>query len=300
MAKSLPRAFRTDAGTLARRPVGAWGRMLGKTGRNPTMTLGLTVLGLLCLSALLAPLIAVHDPIALSSSTRLRPPSADHLFGTDMLGRDLFARTLHGGRLSLMVGVLTAGICSVVGLAIGLVAGFSRGADAVIMRIMDGIMAIPGILLAIALATIIGGGVFTIVLAITVPEAPVVVRVVRSVVLTLREQTFVEAARSLGTRPGRILIRHILPNSLAPLIVQATYICGIAILIEAYLSFLGAGIPPEYPSWGNIMAEGRGFVLIAEWIILIPGVFVAVTVLALNLVGDALRDMLDPRTRKAL
>ncbi|MEQ9811911.1 MAG: ABC transporter permease [Azospirillaceae bacterium] len=298
--RSLPRAFRTDAQTSAVKPTGTFATTLSRLWRNPTASFGAALLVLLAGSAVLAPLLALHDPLALVPAERLRAPSHAHLFGTDMLGRDLYARVLHGGRLSLTVGILTAVICSLIGLAIGLVAGFSRLADALIMRVMDGIMAIPGILLAIALATIVGGGVSTIVLAIAVPEIPVVVRVVRGVVLTLREQTYVEAARSLGTRPGRILIRHILPNSLAPLVVQATYICGLAILIEAYLSFLGAGIPPEFPSWGNIMAEGRGFVLIAEWIILIPGAFVAATVLALNLLGDALRDMLDPRTRRTL
>jgi len=298
--RNPPRAFRTETQASAGKPAGVVAATLSRLWRNPTACFGGTLLALLAASAVLAPLLAQHDPLALVPAERLRAPSHEHLFGTDMLGRDLYARVLHGGRLSLTVGILTAVICSLVGLAIGLVAGFSRLADALIMRVMDGIMAIPGILLAIALATIVGGGVSTIVLAIAVPEVPVVVRVVRGVVLTLREQTYVEAARSLGTRPGRILLRHILPNSLAPLIVQATYICGLAILIEAYLSFLGAGIPPEFPSWGNIMAEGRGFVLIAEWIILIPGAFVAATVLSLNLLGDALRDMLDPRTRRAL
>jgi peptide/nickel transport system permease protein len=215
-----------------------------------------------------------------------------------MLGRDVYARTLYGGRTSLIVGCTAAALTGIIGLAIGLVAGFNRFVDSILMRIMDGLMAIPGILLAIALATILGGGSGTIVVATTVPEVPVMARLVRSLVLSIREQLFIEAARAVGTRPTTIIIRHVLPNTLAPLLVQGTYVCGIAILVEAYLSFLGAGIPPELPSWGNVMAEGRTFILIAPWVTLIPGIFVAATVLALNLLGDTLRDLLDPRMSK--
>lgn len=267
--------------------------------RRPTLTLGAAMLALLALTALLAPVIAQHDPLQLTPAVRLKPPGEAHLFGTDMLGRDLFARTLHGGRTSLLVGLATALVTSLAGLAIGLVAGFSRLADGLIMRVMDGLMAIPGILLAIALATIMGGGLVTIIVAIMVPEVPVMVRLIRSVVLSIREQPYIDAARAVATPPWRILLGHVVPNALAPVLVQATFVCGLAILVEAYLSFLGAGIPSEIPSWGNVMAEGRTFFLVAPWLMLIPGAFVAATVLSLNLMGDALRDLLDPRGRRA-
>jgi peptide/nickel transport system permease protein len=278
---------------------GAAARVRRVFATRPTIAIGSALLALLVLSVLLAPWLTGYDPIALMPQARLKPPGAEHLFGTDMLGRDVASRTFHGGRASLIIGIVTAALAAAIGLAIGLVAGFNRTVDAVVMRVMDGLMAIPGILLAIALATVIGGGVGTIVIAICVPEVPVVVRLVRSVVLSIREQPYVEAARAVGTRPATILVRHILPNTLAPLIVQATHICGVAILVEAYLGFLGAGVPAEIPSWGNVMAEGRTFFLIAPWILAFPGLFVAATVLALNLLGDALRDLIDPRTANA-
>ena len=266
--------------------------------QHPSLAVGAVSLAVLGLSAIAAPLLTGFDPIALNPVDRLKPPGAAHLFGTDMLGRDVYARTLYGGRTSLIVGCTAAVLTGIIGLAIGLIAGFNRLVDSILMRVMDGLMAIPGILLAIALATILGGGIGTIVVATTVPEVPVMARLVRSLVLSIREQLFIEAARAVGTRPTVIVIRHVLPNTLAPLLVQGTYVCGIAILVEAYLSFLGAGIPPELPSWGNVMAEGRTFILIAPWVTLIPGIFVAATVLALNLLGDTLRDLLDPRMSK--
>ncbi len=273
---------------------------LAATLRRPVIAGGLAILALLVLSAALAPLLTAEDPIALNALRRLRPPGPEHPFGTDQLGRDVLTRILYGGRVSLTVGFAVAGLSTVIGLVLGLLAGYSRPVDNVLMRVMDGFMAIPGILLAISISAIVGGGMVTVILAITVTEIPIVTRLVRSVTLSLKEQTFVEAARAVGTRPHRILTRHILPNALAPVVVQATYICGIAILIESALSFLGAGIPPEYPSWGNIMAEGRNYVAIAAWILLLPGCFVAATVLALNLLGDGLRDLLDPRMARRL
>jgi peptide/nickel transport system permease protein len=287
---------------MAGKPPARWSWIARSAGglarRHPSLAVGTAILVLLSLSAVTAPLLTGFDPIALNPVDRLKPPSAAHLFGTDMLGRDVYARTLYGGRTSLIVGCTAAALTGIIGLAIGLVAGFNRFVDSILMRVMDGLMAIPGILLAIALATILGGGIGTIVVATTVPEVPVMARLVRSLVLSIREHLFIEAARAVGTKPATIVIRHVLPNTLAPLLVQGTYVCGIAILVEAYLSFLGAGIPPELPSWGNVMAEGRTFILIAPWVTLIPGIFVAATVLALNLLGDTLRDLLDPRMSK--
>ena len=212
----------------------------------------------------------------------------------------MFARTIHGSQISLMVGGAVAAISTFIGLLIGLVAGYVRWVDAIVMRIMDGLMAIPGVLLAIALISLAGASLMNVIIAICVPEIPRVVRLVRSVVLTIREQPYVEAAISVGSPLHKILFRHILPNTVAPLIVQATYVCASAVVIEAILSFLGAGTPPEIPSWGNIMAEGRTYFQIAPWIIFFPGVLLAVTVLAVNVLGDGLRDSLDPRIARRM
>ncbi|MCA1408624.1 ABC transporter permease [Ensifer sp. IC3342] len=250
---------------------------------------------LVVLTTLSSPLIAGTDPLAMNPQFRLKPPSSEHMLGTDMFGRDIFTRVLYGGQVSLAIGVGTAALATTVGTILGLIAGAGQASDKILMRIMDGMMAIPGILLAIALATIFGSGVLTVIVALAVPEVPVVARLVRSLTLTLREQAFVEAAQSYGTGPLRILFKYILPNALAPIAVQATYICGLAILFEAYLGFVGVGVPPEHPSWGNIVAEGRTFVLIAPHLIVYPSVVIAAVVLAINLIGDGLRDMLDPR-----
>jgi peptide/nickel transport system permease protein len=268
--------------------------------RHPTVTLGLLMLAAIVLATVLAPWLASRDPLAIDPLMRLKPPSADYLFGTDAIGRDLWSRTIHGGRVSLVVGLVVAVLATAIGLLIGLVSGYNRIADAILMRFMDGLMSIPTILLAIALMAIVRASVMTVILAITVVEVPRVVRLVRSVVLSIREQAYVEAAVIVGSRFGKILFRHILPNTLAPLIVQATYICAAAILIESLLSFLGAGTPPEVPSWGNIMAEGRTYFMLAPWIIFTPGLVVVATVLAINLMGDGLRDMLDPRFARRL
>jgi peptide/nickel transport system permease protein len=231
---------------------------------------------------------------------RLRPPSAEFWFGTDMYGRDVFARTIHGSRISLLVGSLVAVASVSCGLVIGLVTGYVRAVDRIVMRVMDGLMAIPDILLAIAMMALIRPSVTNVFIAITIPQTPRVVRLVRSVVLTISERPYIEAARSTGTPFLRILTRHLLPNTIAPLLVQATYTGAAAVLTEAGLSFLGAGTPPNIPSWGNMMAEGRSFFQIATWIILFPGMFLAMTVLAVNLLGDGLRDALDPRLRRCL
>ena len=262
--------------------------------RNFRITLGLALLGALVLIAIAAPLIA-GDPLAFKTINRLQPPSPEFWFGTDNYGRSVYARTVYGGRISLLVGASVALISLVLGLAIGLVAGFYRRLDGIIMRVMDGIMAIPSILLAIALVSLTGAGVLTVIGAIVFPEVPRVVRLVRGVVLTLRERAFVDAAVASGTGGFFMLWRHILPNALAPLIVQASYVAASAILLEAALGFLGIGTPPSIPTWGNMIASGRSFLTIAPWVIVFPGVSLAIAVLAVNLLGDGLRDRLDPR-----
>jgi peptide/nickel transport system permease protein len=272
----------------------------GLIRRYPMVALGGLLFAMVVLITLAAPWLATHDPQEIDPIARLRPPSAEHLLGTDALGRDVWSRSIFGGRISLLVGLVVGLLASAIGLAIGLLSGYSRLADAVVMRVMDGLMSIPAILLAIALMSVTRASILTVILAITVVEIPRVVRLVRSVVLTLREQTYVEAAVIAGTRPGRIVLKHILPNTLAPLIVQTTYICAAAMLVESILSFLGAGTPPEVPSWGNIMAEGRTFFQIAPWLILSPGLLLGATVLAINLVGDGLRGMLDPRIARRM
>ncbi len=272
----------------------------GLIRRYPMVALGGLLFAMVVLITLAAPWLATHDPQEIDPIARLRPPSAEHLLGTDALGRDVWSRSIFGGRISLLVGLVVGLLASAIGLAIGLLSGYSRLADAVVMRVMDGLMSIPAILLAIALMSVTRASILTVILAITVVEIPRVVRLVRSVVLTLREQTYVEAAVIAGTRPGRIVLKHILPNTLAPLIVQTTYICAAAMLVEFILSFLGAGTPPEVPSWGNIMAEGRTFFQIAPWLILSPGLLLGATVLAINLVGDGLRGMLDPRIARRM
>ena len=260
---------------------------------------GSILLGLMVLIAIIGPQFTA-DPIALNPMNRLKPPSAEVFFGSDFLGRDVFSRVIYGARISLVIGLAVALVAVSVGLVLGMIAGYIRALDAVIMRVMDGLMAIPGILLAIALISLSGATLGTVILAIVIPEIPRVVRLVRAVVLTVREEPYVEAAIAAGTRLPLILSRHILPNTIAPLIVQATYICGSAMLTESILGFLGAGIPPEIPSWGNIMSEGRTYFQISPWIIFYPGIALALTVLAVNIVGDGLRDTLDPRIARKM
>jgi peptide/nickel transport system permease protein len=263
--------------------------------RQPTLVLGVTVLVIIVLAGALAPLWWTGDPLEMRPAERLTGPASGHWFGTDNFGRDVYTRTIYGTRISLIVGATVAVVSLLLGTTLGLVIGFYRRLDAVMMRVMDGLMAIPAILLALALMALMKASVRNVIIALVVPEIPRVIRVVRASVLSLREHTMVEGARALGARTPRILARYMLPALVAPLIVQATYICASAILFEAYLSFLGAGTPPHIPSWGNVMAEGKTYVQLAFWIILFPGLFLALTVLAVNLVGDGLRETLDVR-----
>lgn len=266
--------------------------------QHPGVLAGLAVLLTVGVAALAAPYFWTSDPILLRPRLRLKPPSEVAWLGTDAFGRDVWSRVVYGARVSLVIGFSVATASVAIGLVIGLVAGYLRRLDAVVMRIMDGIMAIPSILLAIAMVTLSGAGIGTVIIAIAIPEIPRVARLVRSVVLSVRSEPYVEAAIGAGTRLPMLLVRHVLPNTIAPLIVQGTYVCASAILTEAILSFLGAGIPTEIPSWGNIMAEGRQAFQIAPWVILFPGLCVAATVLAVNIIGDGLRDALDPRTAR--
>lgn len=267
---------------------------------NPPLAFGISILTLLVVSALGAPFFTAYDPIALSVTDRLQPPSAEHPFGTDMMGRDIFSRTIYGGRVSLIVGISVAVAATCIGLVIGLAAGLLRWVDVVVMRVMDGLMAIPSVLLAIAFMALAGASIRNIIIAITIPEIPRVSRLIRGIVISVREQPFVEAAVAAGAKDLPLLRRHILPSTITPLIVQATYICASAIIAEAYLSFLGAGTPPEIPSWGNIVAEGRALFVVKPGMVLFPSIFLALTVLAVNIVGDGLRDRLDPQMQRGV
>ena len=277
-----------------------WRRFRESFRRHPTAIAGGVVLLLMILIAIFAPWLGSVDPQAVTPIRRLKPPSAEFWFGSDMLGRDVYSRVLYGARVSLSVGIAVALLSTLVGLAIGLVTGFVRWLDAIVMRIMDGLMSIPPVLLAIALMALTRASVENVIAAITLAEVPRVVRLVRSLVLTLREQPYVEAAVAAGTTLPRILLRHILPNTMAPLLVQATYVCASAMITEAILSFIGAGTPPNIPSWGNIMAEARSLFQIAGYLILFPGIFLSLTVLAVNLLGDGMRDALDPRLARRM
>jgi peptide/nickel transport system permease protein len=282
--------------------------------RHKGVIAGTVVLALVVAMALLAPWLDTVDPAELDPSVRNAKPgqvvevlrddgeTGERVarFGTDHLGRDVWSRVVYGARVSLVVGLTVALLSVSIGLAIGLAAGWWRRLDGPVMRVMDGLMAIPGILLAIALVAIWGGGLVTVILAIVVPDVPRVVRLVRSVVLSVREEPYVEAAVTVGTPSLKLLWRHVLPNTVSPLIVQGTFVCASAMLAEAALSFLGVGIPPEIPSWGNIIAEGRALFRVHPHVIFFPGVCLALTVLAVNVLGDGLRDTLDPKMSRRL
>ena len=265
---------------------------------SPLVLLAAVLLAVVVIAAALAPWIVPHDPTRLTPSLRLLPPDGTYWLGTDAFGRDLFSRIVVGARMSLAIGLSAALVAVALGLALGLLAGYVRWLDGLVMRLVDAMMAIPNILLAIAIVVLWGAGFWTVLVAITLPEVPRVVRLVRSIVLSAREEPYVEAAIAAGSSTWLIMRRHLLPNTVAPLIVQGTYIAASAILVEAILSFLGAGINPETPTWGNIMAEGRLLFQINPGIILWPGLVVSVTILSINLLGDAVRDALDPRMAK--
>lgn len=266
--------------------------------RNPNMMAGLVILAAIVTIVVFAPLIDRVDPLKISGTDRLQAPSARHWFGTDQVGRDIYSRTVHGGRISLIVGSAVALIVATAGAVMGLIAGYYRRADEILMRFMDSIMAFPTLLLALALIALLGGNITNVIIVISVVDTPRMVRLVRASVLSAREMDFVTAARALGAGAPRIMGLHILPNILAPIIIQATFVFASAILVEAALSFLGAGVNPETPTWGNIIGIGRTYIQRAFWVTFFPGLFLSITVLAINLMGDGLRDALDPKLRR--
>ncbi|MDB5565258.1 MAG: transporter permease [Tardiphaga sp.] len=280
--------------------VSPFGRVRSLLRRSPGITFALIVLVLLILGAVLAPMLHTVDPAQINPRLRLRAPDARFWLGSDALGRDVWSRIVFGSRISLTVGISVAALSLITGTLLGLLAGMVSWLDGVLMRTMDGLMAIPAILLAIALIGSLGANLATICFAITLPEIPRVARLVRSVILTVKTEAYVEAAISMGTRLPGLMWFHILPNILAPLIVQGTYIASSAILIEAALSFLGIGIADGTPSWGNIMADARVYFTLAPWLMFAPGLCIALTVLAFNQLGDGLRDLLDPRLARSV
>ncbi|MFK7874219.1 MAG: ABC transporter permease [Paracoccaceae bacterium] len=286
---------------------------LGRLFSNTSVLIGGGLALLITLMGIFAPYLDTRDPSGISPKNRNKPPGYEatvrdrdtgqkvevlYRMGSDTLGRDVYSRVVYGARTSLIVGVSVASIAIFLGMLIGLAAGYFRMADGIIMRVMDGMMAIPAILLAIAVVSLFSAGLLSVIFAIVVSEIPRVVRLVRSVVLSIREEPYVEAAITAGTPTATLLIRHVLPNTIAPLIVQGTFIVASAIIVEAILSFLGIGIPPEIPTWGNIMAEGRQVFQLHPHNILYPGIVLALTVLSVNVLGDGLRDTMDPRFAK--
>lgn len=280
--------------------------------RSTSVLIGGIIVAAMVLIGVLAPFLGTRDPAEINPSFRNKTPGFTatirddegkkvpivYRFGTDSLGRDIYSRVIYGARVSLVVGITVALISISIGLVIGLIAGYIRWLDGIIMRIMDGLMAIPAILLAIGLISVFRAGLLAVIIAIVVPEVPRVVRLVRSIVLSIREEPYVESAVTVGTPTPQLIVRHVLPNTIAPLIVQGTFICAAAILLEAILSFLGIGIPPEIPTWGNIMAEGRTLFRVFPHNILFPGIFLALTVFGVNMLGDGLRDVLDPKMER--
>jgi peptide/nickel transport system permease protein len=262
---------------------------------RPSTLLASAVLAVIALASLLAPLLAPHDPQQLQPAIRLIGPDAVHFLGTDSYGRDLFSRLIYGGRVSLIIGLGTAAVSLAIGLVLGLLAGYFRAADMIVMRAMDGLMAIPNILLAVAVVSLWGANLVSLLAAIAIPEIPRVARLARSMTLSLSHEPFVEAARAIGASSWMILWRHLMPNTLGPLIVLGTYICASAIVLESILSFLGAGFDPQTPTWGNIIAEGRLYIELRPGIILWPSLLLSLTIWSVNTLGDAARNYLDPR-----
>jgi peptide/nickel transport system permease protein len=280
------------AGAPSTRP-----RWLRRLLANRSVVAGALILLAFVLAALLAGALSTHNPTRLEPAARLQPPSARHFLGTDEFGRDVWSLVLHGSRISLLVGVTTMVLTSVGGIAVGLVAGFSRRLDMVVMRVMDGLMAFPAILLAIALMAVRGPGVWNVIFALSIVYMPRTAMLIRSTVLSIRELDYVQAARALGREDAGIAVRHILPNCVGPLLVQGSFVFAYAILAEAILGFLGVGVPPYVPSWGNVIASGKNVIREAFWVSLFPGVALTMAGLSLNLLGDGLRDLLDPRLR---
>jgi peptide/nickel transport system permease protein len=298
------------ADAAARAPVRAG--LFAGLARDWGVVFGAAVILVMVVIGVGAPFLGTVDPSDINPTFRNKVPGTEqtirradgstvtyrHWMGTDSLGRDVYSRVLYGARISLLVGVAAASISVTIGLVIGLLAGYLRWVDGLVMRIMDGLMAIPAILLALAVVSLFRAGILAVIVAIVVPEIPRVVRLVRAIVLSVREEPYVEAAIMTGTPTPLLLVRHVLPNTIAPLIVQGTFVCANAILLEAILSFLGIGIPPDTPTWGNIMAEGRGLFRVYPHNIFFPGIALALTVLAVNMLGDGLRDRLDPKLAK--
>jgi peptide/nickel transport system permease protein len=281
----------TDTKTLNKNNL----RMLNRVIKNPSIIIGGGLLCIIILMAIFAPLLTSYHPLEVNIAERLTPPNLKHLFGTDSFGRDLFSRVLWGSRTSLLVSFAATVFAGVLGVLFGLIAGYYQKADQIIMRASDGIMAFPGILLALTLMSIFGPSMINVIFAIGIVYAPRCARVVRGSVLTIQPLEYIEAAKALGNKDRSILIRHILPNCLAPLIVQLSITFAFSVLSEAGLSFLGAGNPPPDPSWGNILSEGRDVIWTSPWVTFYSGMAIFITVLALNILGDGLRDAFDPR-----
>ena len=265
---------------------------------NRSLMIGFFIIFVLVLIAVFGPLFVPHDPNDMDVVNRLKGPSSEHWLGTDNLGRDLLSRIIYGARISLAVGTSVALISGFFGLIVGVYASYYRWLDHLLMRLSDGIMAFPGLLLALALMAALGGRISNVVIAVSIVATPYIARVVRSEALALKEQTFVEATKALGASNTRIIWLHIAPNTLSSLIVQATFIFAEAIIIEAALSFLGAGVPPPAPSWGNILSDGKTYIYQAWWMTAFPGVTITLAIVGLNLFGDGLRDLLDPHSSR--
>ena len=288
-----------QSSALAERRGRAWAGAGRFVRRNPLGAVGLVVILVLVTTTVLAPLVAPYDPLVPTPIDRLVSPSSTHLFGTDDIGRDVFSRVVYGGRVSLQVGILTVLVGTLAGSIIGLLSGYWSGwADIIVQRVLDSVLSIPGLLLALVVAAVIGAGTMNTIFPIAVVIIPINARVVRSAVLSIREHQYIEAARVLGCGDGRIVLRHILPNVAAPILILSSIYIGNAIIVEASLSFLGLGTPPPTPSWGSMLSgQGRTYMEQAPWLAIFPGLAITLTVLSFNLVGDALRDTWDPRLR---
>ncbi len=298
MASATSAGVSAETATLSRAPERSrWASGVRTLFGNPATVIAAVFLLLVVLAALFAPLLTPHDPTFLDPGVRLQGPSGEHPMGTDDRGRDIFSRVIYGGRVSLMIGVSVTLAAAAIGAALGLLSGYFPRLDTPVMRTLDGLMAFPSILLAIAIMASLGPSATNVFLALTVVYTPTIARLVRSTTLVMRQQPFVESARSIGMTDAGILLRYVFPNGLSPLIVQCTFVVAFAIISEASLSFLGAGVDPETPTWGNMLRDGQRVLQSAWWLALFPGIALVLTVLTLNLLGDALRDALDPRGR---